>query len=46
MKKFIFLLAGVAILTACQDNVIQPEQENIPAENPQNVQEGMQRIVA
>lgn len=36
----------MAILTACQDNVIQPEQENIPAENPQNVQEGMQRIVA
>ena len=45
MKKFIFLLEGGAILTACQDNVIQPEQENIPAENAQKVQEGMERDV-
>lgn len=46
MKKFIFLLTGVAILTACQDNVIQPEQDTPKAETQKNVQEGMQRIVA
>ena len=46
MKKFIVLLLGMTILTACQDNVIQPEQESLIAENPQKVQEGMQRIVA
>lgn len=46
MKQIVYLFMGITFLTSCQDNVIQPEQNLLKAETPQDIQEGMQRIVA
>lgn len=45
MKHFVFLLMGITLLTSCQENCIQLEQETVMADTPPNIQEGMQRIV-
>lgn len=46
MKHFVFLLMGITLLTACQDNVLHPEQETVMTDHSKDMQEGMQRIVA
>ncbi len=46
MKQIVFLFTGITLLTACQDNISQLEQEIVVTEKSQDIQDGMQRIIA